>query len=258
MSDNRAPEGWTICWQPNPRARLRLFCFPYAGGSASFYRTWGKALPSSIEVHAIELPGRGSRHREPPFTRMAPLVSALGQALRPLLTGAFAFFGHSVGSVMAFELARLLRREGRPGPVQLFASAHRAPHLPDRDPPLHALPRNELIEELRRLNGTPRAALESEELMDLVIPFLRADFAVNETYSYVEEPPLDIPITALGGLEDERVLRFEHDGWRQHTSGRFRVRLFPGDHFYVPGVQSQLLSALIADLGLAAQPEPFP
>jgi medium-chain acyl-[acyl-carrier-protein] hydrolase len=249
VTENDAPGAWSVCVRPNPRAQLRLFCFPYAGGSASFFRTWAEGLPPSVEVHAIELPGRGTRRNEPPFTQLSLLAVALGRVLRPLMDRPFAFFGHSVGSVVAYELARLLRREGRQEPLHLFASAHRAPHLPDPHPPLSHLPRAQLIEELKRLNGTPREALAHDELMELVLPYLRADFGMDETYTYTEEPPLGCPLTTLGSLEDPRASRPEMEAWRRHTSARFRFRLFPGDHFYLQAARPQVLASLAEDLG---------
>ena len=156
---------WVSCFKPNPQAKLRLFCFHYAGGGASVFRTWSDSLPESVEVCAIELPGRGMRLRESPFTQLEPLVQHLASTLLPYLDKPFAFFGHSMGGLVSFELTRLLRTEYGVSPVHLFVSGHRAPQVPDPDPPIHTLPESEFLQELRRFNGTPEAVLKNAELM---------------------------------------------------------------------------------------------
>jgi medium-chain acyl-[acyl-carrier-protein] hydrolase len=145
-----------INFRPNPLVGLRLFCFPYAGGGSSIFRTWAASLPSYVEVYAANLPGRGARIAEPPFTHISTMVESIADDLRPHLGKPFAFFGHSMGAIIGFELARLLRREDSPGPLHLFVSGHPAPQLPVDFRRTYDLPEQELIEELRRLNGTPR------------------------------------------------------------------------------------------------------
>jgi len=246
---------WVTYPKPNPEAKLRLFCFHYAGGGAAIFRSWSDSLPSTVEVCPIELPGRSSRLRETPFTKMEPLIKALGQAIFPHLTKPFAFFGHSMGGLVSFELARLLRQEYNQSPLHLFVSGYRAPQIPDRAPQIHALPESELIKELRRYNGTPEAVLENAELMELLLPTLRADFSVVETYSYRDAPPLDCPITAFGGLEDLKPNTLELEAWREQTNSAFSVEMFPGDHFFLHSAQSLVLerlgkSLLIIDQGI--------
>jgi medium-chain acyl-[acyl-carrier-protein] hydrolase len=175
-------------------------------------------------------------------------VAAAAARLAPLLNKPFAFFGHSMGALISYELARHLRRTGAPLPAHLFVSGHGAPHLPDRNPPLHALPQAQFVEKLRELNGTPEEVLRHPELLELLIPILRADFAVCETYVHAPEPPLDCPISAFSGLGDEYVNREELEGWREQTTGRFSVRLFPGDHFYLNTARPYLLQALAREL----------
>jgi medium-chain acyl-[acyl-carrier-protein] hydrolase len=232
-----------------------LFCFPYAGGNAPVFRTWPAGLPRSVEVCAARLPGRDERWREPPFTRLGPLVEALAGALRPYLGKPFAFFGHSMGALVGYELIRRLRREGGPTPLHYFASGRRAPHVPREEAPLHTMPEEQFREELRRIGGTPREVLEHEELMRVVSPTLRADFAVIETYAYAPEEALVCPITALGGVDDNEVSREGLEAWRQHTRGAFRVRMLPGDHFFLRSAQAQILGILREELApLAGDP----
>ena len=226
---------WIAYRSEKPRARCRLLCFPFAGGSASAFRTWGAELPAEIEVWPVQPPGREGRIHEEPFSRVEDLVAALARGLAPELARGtpFAFFGHSLGTLVAYELARSLRREGLPGPRHLFVSAHIAPQQPSRDEPIHSLPEPEFRDRLRRLNGTPEEVLAHPELMELLGPLLRADFAANETYAHRDGPPLDCPITAFGGLTDEDVGEEDLRRWSERTHGPFRLRLYSGDHFYL-------------------------
>jgi medium-chain acyl-[acyl-carrier-protein] hydrolase len=240
---------WVIYPKPQPQARLRLFCFPYAGGGASIFRSWPEGLPDEIEVCAVQLPGRERRLREPPETRLAPLVDALAHALRPTMHLPFALFGHSMGALIAFDLARRLRQQGGPRPLQVFISARRAAHLPSTDPPIHQLPTAAFLEQLQqRYNAIPPAVLAEKELMDLFLPTLRADFAIHETYVYQADAPLSCPLAAFGGLQDRRVDRDSLEAWGEQTRNRFSLRMFPGDHFFLQSARGQLLQALCEDL----------
>jgi medium-chain acyl-[acyl-carrier-protein] hydrolase len=239
---------WLPYMQPDPEASLRLFCFPYAGGSALIYRSWSQKLPPGVEVCPVQLPGRGNRLKEPPFRSLAALVPALAGALRPYLDRPFAFFGHSMGALISLELARELRRDARPAPEQLFVSGRSAPQLGKRGVTLYDLPEPELIEELRRLNGTPHEVLEHPELMELMLPLLRADFAVCDTYRYADEPPLDCPVAAFGGLGDANVPRADLEAWAAQTAGDFSLRMLPGDHFFLHENESTLLLVLTHEL----------
>lgn len=254
MQTSSPNQRWLAYREPNPRARLRLFCFPYAGGGASVYRGWAASLPGDLEVCPVQLPGRESRLRDQPYTHLEPLVQALADVLPPYLDLPFVFFGHSLGSLVAFELARELRRRGAALPLHLFASGRRAPHLPPREEPIHDLPEPEFIEKLRELNGTPEEVLQHAELMRLLVPILRADFAVNETYVFVPEEPLDCGISAFGGLGDEEVTREDLAAWREHSRGRFRLRMLPGDHFFLHGGRDLVTEALARDLAEIAGP----
>jgi len=248
MTIATAFDSWIAFRKPNPQARLRLFCFPYAGTGASIFRTWSEGLPADVEVCPVQFPGRGTRLKETPFTELLPLVQALAQALVPLLDKPFAFFGHSLGALVSFELARQLRRQAGVQPVRLFVSADRAPQIPQRDRPIHALPDSEFLVELRRLNGIPEKVLEDVELMQVMLPVLRADFAVYETYVYSVEAPLNCPISIFGGLRDHRVSRDDLEAWRDQTSVSFSLQMFPGDHFFLNTTQPLLLQVLSEEL----------
>jgi medium-chain acyl-[acyl-carrier-protein] hydrolase len=183
---------------------------------------------------------------ERPFTQLSPLIEALAQALVPFLDKPFAFFGHSLGALVSFELARRVRRQYGVHPLRLFVSAGRAPQIPHRGPRIHTLPDKEFLMELRRLNGTPSELLGHEELMEIMLPVLRADFALYETYLYSTEPPLNCPITAFGGLQDHRVSDSDLEAWSAQTSVSFSKRMFPGDHFFLK--QPLLLRVLSQEL----------
>jgi len=242
-------ERWLAYREVNPRARVRMFCFPYAGGGASAYRGWAGPLPPDVEVCPVQLPGREGRLRETPFDRPEPLVQALADGLQPYMQGLpFVFFGHSMGAMLSFELARELRRRGQPLPLHLFVSGRSAPQIVDDEEPIHALPEAEFIDKIRELNGTPEEVLQHMELMRLLIPVLRADFAVNETYVYTEQEPFGFGISAFGGLGDKEVTREEVAAWKEHTTGRFRLRMLPGDHFFIHGNRDMVLEALARDL----------
>ncbi|MDQ3918034.1 MAG: alpha/beta fold hydrolase, partial [Acidobacteriota bacterium] len=244
MRNVRSTDPWVVYPKPNPRAGARLFCFPYAGGGPSVYRPWAESLPPGVELACVQYPGRGSRLKEPPLAKLMPLVEGLVPALPAHLDRPFAFFGHSMGAVIAFELARRLPRE----PFHLFVSGREAPTAPGKELHTYALPEQEFIEELQRLGGTPLEALAHPELMQLMLPMLRADFEAIQTYDYEPGPPLSCPITAFGGLEDQDVTPQQLEAWREQTVGRFVAHMLPGDHFFLHTAQAQLLEIVSAEL----------
>lgn len=242
MTHRPPTDRWTVTPRPNPYARLRLFCFPYAGGGATIYAAWPKLLPPEVEVVAVQPPGRETRIGETPFTDLAALVDAMHAALLPKLRERpFAFFGHSNGALMAFELTRLLRRRNDPLPLHLFVSGRPAPQLELDDPPVHDLPEDEFVEELRRLQGTPEEILQHSELLQLVVPLLRADFSLGETYGFVPEAPLELPVSAYGGERDAEVPQAHVEAWREQAGGAFDTRMFPGGHFFVNEDRAQVV-----------------
>jgi medium-chain acyl-[acyl-carrier-protein] hydrolase len=236
---------WILTFHTAAAPRARLFCFPHAGGGASAFREWAGLVPAGVEVCAVQPPGRENRLREPPLTALPPLVVEAAAALLPWLDLPFAFFGHSLGALAAFEVARQLRRQGAPTPTWLFAAGCEAPQrLRPADPPLHALPRERFLAELRRLEGTPEAVLNSAELLDVLLPLLRADFAVLETYRYRPELPLACPITAVGGVEDRQISRDDLAAWGEQTAAGVEMHLLPGGHFFPRTACAGLLELL--------------
>ena len=223
----------TLVLRKTAGRRLRLFLLPFAGAGASAFRAWPAALPPDIEIYALQPPGRENRIAEPPLGSVIDLVRALADDISSLVLEPFAFFGHSMGALLAFELSRELRRRGQNEPAHLVVSGFRAPHLPPRRPPLHRLADDSLIEELRSLGGTPPEIFDQPELLDLVLPTLRADLAISETYHYRSEPPLSCRISAWGGRQDPYLNETELHGWSAATTGPFAVQRFDGGHMYI-------------------------
>ncbi len=239
---------WLLCTSSSKPVQSRLFCLPYTGGDASAYRSWTGELPRGVDVCAAQLPGRGKRIREPRITRMDALIPLLVEAMRESLGQPFAIFGHDLGALIAFELARSLRRMSLPQPARLFLFCHRAPNLPSRVADIHRLEESESRKELRLRADVPEEVLEHEELMALVSPILRADFEIEETYSFVAEDPLDVPFTIVGGLADDRVDASELEAWRQQTRAEARVEMLPGDHSYLHSQHKRLLEVITREL----------
>lgn len=228
--------------------RPQVFCFPYAGGSARAYVPLKQALGQVADLHLVELPGRGARIRDRPVDRLTPLLDDLVPALLPHLDQPIVLFGHSLGALLAFETARLLRRRHGRVPARLIVSGHRAPHLPMREAEIHHLPDDAFVARLRELNGTPEEALRNADLMRMLLPALRADFTVSERYRLSPGEPLDCPISVYGGTKDPDIPVADLHAWARHTKRRCRVDMFAGDHFFLHTEETALIKALCRDL----------
>jgi medium-chain acyl-[acyl-carrier-protein] hydrolase len=256
-SSSNANTPWLVVPRPNPKAELRLFCFPYAGSGAVVYRAWPHDLPAEIEMCAAQLPGRENRFRETPLHDLAQVVSGLAQAMTPFLDKPFAFFGHSLGGLIGFELAHCLREQRGVAPSQLFISARRAPHIPEPLSPIHALPNEAFLAQVQeRYGGVPQAILQAPDLLHAMLPMLRADFALFENYVYRPRPVLACPITVFGGEQDRIVNRSDLGAWREHTSGRFALHMLEGDHFFLRNAQTFLVREISRQMLRTLEVEP--
>ena len=242
------PAQWIITPQPVRQAKLRLFCFPHAGGGIATFSHWNRYLPKEVEVCLMLLPGRENRFKESPYTDIHLLLHDLGEVLSDSLNDPFAFYGHSMGGLISFELSRYLRRNHRPGPAHLFISSHRAPQLSSRYPPLHKMPPAEFRETLRLLQGTPNEILGNAEMMDLMYPTLKCDLQLCETYQYSPEPPLPCPISAYGGREDPRTSPEDLEEWGIHTYATFALHLLEGGHFFIQDSKEAFLKIFHQEL----------
>lgn len=245
VSNAISAQGWIRPPKPNPAARLRLFCFPYAGAGASIFRTWPQMLPAEIEVCPVQLPGREGRIREPAYTQLAALTPVLLAAIRPYLDRPFALFGHSMGALIGYELAHALRQQEGLEPMHLVVSGRHAPHLSSRQSPVHSLDDVQFLDTLQqRYEGIPAAVFHDPELRSLFTPLLRADFTLVETYLPTSRPRLSCPMSAFGGLTDPMTTQEDMAAWRQHTEGAFTQQMFAGDHFYLQQAPAPLLRTL--------------
>ncbi len=233
---------------PCPEAALRLFCLPYAGAGASVFRDWPEALAPEIEVWPVHIPGRERRLGEPPMRSIRSVATGAASGLAPHLGQPYAIFGHSMGALIGFELARALRQARRRLPRALLVSGFGAPHRASHRPPIHARDDEPFKEAIRALNGTPGDVIANAELMDLLLPLLRADFQAVETYRYSDEPALDIPILVYSGRDDPHTPPEDLAEWSRHSVVGSRVRLFDGDHFYLRTSGPALCEQVRADL----------
>jgi medium-chain acyl-[acyl-carrier-protein] hydrolase len=241
--------GWLQWPMARSDASVRLFCFHHAGVGAAVYRHWAIDLPPNVEVAAVQLPGRATRIAEPPIADIPSLVDALVSNLAPHLEGRFAFFGHSMGAVVAHELAHALRDRGLPSPSHLIVSGRKAPSVPSRFPPLRHLPDHAFVAEINsRYGGIAPELLEHKDLLDLLLPCLRADIAALEKFAAPERPPLAIPIAAFGGDSDRQTTVADLEAWAQETTAAFQVRVFPGGHFYLDSGRRRVLAEVDAIL----------
>jgi medium-chain acyl-[acyl-carrier-protein] hydrolase len=241
---------WILKPRPNPAAALRAFFFPYAGLGPSVFRGWVSEFPGNVEVCLMQPPGREGRWAEKPFVSVDALASAATEAMLPHLTIPYVTFGHSLGALVSFEVARRLRRRSAPMPLHQFVSAHRAPQLPNPHPAMRGLADAEFVDQIcRQYGGIPQAVLDNPDLMELMLPCLRADLTAYETYEYHDDDPLVCPISAFGGRLDTRVSEEEVRGWREQTRESFNVQMFDGGHFFLQTHRDELLAAIRRELG---------
>ena len=242
---------WFLISRPKPLARYRLFCFPYAGGSASAFLPWEDLLPPQIELVAIQAPGRANRLDESLIASVAELAEQLAAAIPPMLDRPYLTYGHSMGSIVSFDLLHRLKERSLPLPRRYFAAARQAPHIPRRIAPFYDYPLPEFISELRRFGGTPDVVLENAELMEMLVPMLRTE--LKAAYAYHRDPvvKLECGVSVFGGARDEIVLPEELPGWQEHFLERMDFRLFEGSHFFLDDNKEEVVSAICESIGLS-------
>ncbi len=224
---------WLVRRAPRQDARARVLAFPYAGGGASAYYEWPALLPPDIELVAVQLPGREERLGEEPINDLRVLGPRLLDAVCGILDLPTVLFGHSMGALVAYDLAQRLAREGLPGPVHLVASACRAPHLREAWGDPSGMTDEEVVALMRSLDGTPTEVFEHPELLEMVLPIIRADLAMIVRYEAFSPTPLTCPVTAIGGTYDRDVSAADLGAWAAHTTGPFDLDLFDGGHFFL-------------------------
>jgi len=231
-----------------PGAAIRLLCLPHAGAGATVYRTWGAGFPEGVGVVPVQPPGREKRRREPPLSSAGEVARQLAADVIETVEPPYAIFGHSIGALCAFELARQIRRLGGTEPVRLFVSGRQSPQLPIERTQLSGLSVDELAVVLRGLGGTPEEVLARPDLLRLIQPLLEADFAINEIYTYLPEPPLAVPITTFAATQDRSGDRERMATWREQTSAAFATHTVSGGHFAVFDRAQDVISQIAADL----------
>ncbi|HVG59534.1 MAG TPA: alpha/beta fold hydrolase [Hyalangium sp.] len=242
MTAGQGGKVWFPYWKPRPGAALRLFCFPFAAGSASALHRWADLGPS-IEVMAVQYPGRETRFQEPPLRSITALVEALGPAMLPLLDRPFAFFGYSLGASISLQLAYWLRRTGAPAPQGLMIGAGTPPGFWKPRGALH-MSDEALIAMLREYGAAPPQVLAHEELMRLLLPMVRADFEMIDTYPVPDEEPLSVPLAVWGGTEDLQPSPQHLEAWRGYTTRDFTLQLISGGHFFLFSAAELLREAM--------------
>jgi surfactin synthase thioesterase subunit len=225
----------------------RLICFPHAGGAASYFYPYARALTPAIDVLAVQYPGRQDRYTEPHVQNVQELAAQITTALRPWTDRPFAFFGHSMGAILAFEVARNFQRDGAAMPDRLFVSGRRAPSCL-RDEFVHRQDDRGLLDDVRTLAGTDQRLLADEEMLQMVLPTIRSDYTAIETYTMAPGPPITCPITVLIGDSDPKSTVPEARAWETHTTEECVVKVFPGGHFFLDPHRQDVLDLIVAQL----------
>ncbi|HEU5157861.1 MAG TPA: alpha/beta fold hydrolase [Streptosporangiaceae bacterium] len=241
---------WFRRYEPRPSAGVRLLCFPHAGGSAVFYQNWSDRLSPDIELAAVQYPGRAERFAEPIIDDAPTLVRQITTAVLPLCDRPVALFGHSMGAVIAYEVARSLQTLGAP-PAYLFVSGHRAAHVPGKER-YSEQDDDALVETLTGMGGTDAELFADPDFREMVLPYVRGDLGLLDAYEHRPQPVLSVPITALIGADDQVEPIDLTARWAELTSGAFTQRVLPGDHFYLVPHRDQVIAEIESRLKQAA------
>lgn len=236
---------WLTCYKANPEAKVRLICFPYAGGSASVFHPWLQWLPDWVELHAVQLPGRAERIAEPNIHAMKTYVQGLKSELLALTDKPYLMFGHSMGALAAFETLVMVQEAQRPMPEHCIFSSALAPDRPRRMKPISGLPKNAFIEELKKLNGTPQQVFDTPGLIDFCLPYIRADFSVVEGFITEFCGNLSCRSTVIYGSNDKMTAEDMHE-WQSFFTQKIQVKAYEGDHFFIH--QEANIQAVIHEL----------
>jgi len=236
---------WITCPEARPEARFRLFCLPFAGGGASIYRNWSGGLGPDVEVCAIQLPGRENRISDPAISALRPLSETVAHQLALHTSKPYFFYGHSMGGLLAFEILRCFQEQGYALPLTAFIGAHRAPHLPQRRPSFTGMHDSEFIKNISAFGGFEPEILANRELLDFLLPTLRADFEVCDGYQYESSSPLECPLVAFSGINDPEVPPADMDPWSEHSAYALRHVSLSAGHFFLKTHRDELLAHLV-------------
>ena len=223
---------WITVFNKPAQVKNRLFCFPYAGGSAQTFRNWVDLVPETTQLCALQMPGRSSRFTEPLLTHIDQVLDKVKVEIKPFLDKPFVFFGHSMGAAVSYELSRILQDQGLKV-SHLFVSGRSSPDRPSEREQIHGLPEPEFRAKMKDLNGTPPEILEHEELMELMVPIVRADFTISETYKQHSGSQLTCPLTAFGGTDDDDIPEENMASWLDFSDGPTEYHMYEGDHFFL-------------------------
>jgi medium-chain acyl-[acyl-carrier-protein] hydrolase len=239
---------YIVRFQEKEAATARLFCFPYAGATAAAYRPWNAMMPPNIELVVVELPGRLHLRDKPPED-MKAIVDTIYPQILPFLDKPFAIFGHSFGSIVSYEVTKRLQTENKKLPTKLFVSARRAPHLPSRFRQASGLPDQEFIDEMQNMyQAIPEAVLKEKELLKMLLPILKVDIRINETYIGKLDPLLNVPLQVYYGTKDNTITPDEMEQWKAVTQKDFQIKSFEGGHFYIDKEKGTIITEITKNL----------